>query len=872
MVEPAGFGLPLPDDCFCQLFERSADAILLIDGDVFIDCNPAAIALLGCTDKAQVQSLHPALLSPAVQPDGRSSFETANEMMAIALRQGSHRFEWMHHRMNGEDLWVEVLLTAIEWQGRTILHATWRDIGDRLQLEAQRQEVEKALQRSEQRMRLALKAAQTGIWEWNIATDHLEHFSDEAKHLFGLTDDTFDGTWATCAKAIHPEDVRRIEQAIESAIAGKTAYAADYRVIWPDGSIHWLAGRGDVLWSEDGKPLTMVGTVQDITPRKEAEEARRQSEERFQAFMDHSPTAAWMVSYEGQMLYINQTYLKMFTLPTPDVVGKSLFDLYPKEVAAEFLHNVQTVIHNRRLLATIEPIPLPDGTTGDSLVYKFPMSDGSGQQVVGGIAIDITDRKRAEEAIQDYADRQTLLNQLAHQIRNSLNLDTVLETTIQAVRNLLEIDYCGFCWVLPDADTPHWEIVQEAKNDHAPSLLGEYPLRLIGDSVVQQLIQQQMVWVDDTAQCSDPVFQALLTESGVQSVVLMPLRTHSQRIGCLIGDHFQQVRPWTERECDLLQSVATQLAIAIDQAELYAQSRAQSEELQHALQERQRTQAQMVQSEKMSSLGQLVAGIAHEINNPVNFIHGNLAHARNYVQDLLELMDLYQQEYLEPTPKITQYAEEIDLEFLREDLPKLLASMRVGTERIHEIVRSLRIFSRLDEAESKPVDIHDGIDSTLMILHNRLKARSGREEIRVVKEYGSLPPVECYAGQLNQVFMNILSNAIDALEERDQQRAIADQQAEPSTIRIKTQVLPDHQVSIHIIDNGTGILPSVRQRIFDPFFTTKSVGKGTGMGMSISYQIVTEKHGGTLECFSEPGQGTEFVIQIPISQAIAELS
>ncbi|HIK39226.1 PAS domain S-box protein [Thermoleptolyngbya sp. M55_K2018_002] len=872
MVEPAGFGLPLPEDCFCQLFERSADAILLIDGDVFIDCNPAAIALLGCTDKAQVQSLHPALLSPMVQPDGRPSFETANEMMAIALRQGSHRFEWMHHRMNGEDLWVEVLLTAIEWQGRTILHATWRDIGDRLQLEAQRQEVEKALQRSEQRMRLALKAAQTGIWEWNIATDHLEHFSDEAKHLFGLTDETFDGTWATCAKAIHPEDVMRIERAIESAIAGTTAYAADYRVIWPDGSIHWLAGRGDVLWSEDGKPLTMVGTVQDITPRKEAEEARRHSEERFQAFMDHSPTATWMVSYDGQMLYINQTYLKMFTLPTPDVVGKSLFDLYPEEVAAEFLHNVQTVIHNRRLLATIEPIPLPDGTIGDSLVYKFPMSDGSGQQVVGGIAIDITDRKRAEEAIQDYADRQTLLNQLAHQIRNSLNLDTVLETTIQAVRNLLEIDYCGFCWVLPEADTPHWEIVQEAKNDHAPSLLGEYPLRLVGDNVVQQLIQQQMVWVDDTAQCSDPVFQALLTESGVQSVVLMPLRTHSQRIGCLIGDHFQQVRPWTERERDLLQSVATQLAIAIDQAELYAQSRAQSEELQHALQELQRTQAQMVQSEKMSSLGQLVAGIAHEINNPVNFIHGNLAHARNYVQDLLELVDLYQQEYLEPTPKITQYAEEIDLEFLREDLPKLLASMRVGTERIHEIVRSLRIFSRLDEAESKPVDIHDGIDSTLMILHNRLKTRPGREEIRVIKEYGSLPPVECYAGQLNQVFMNILSNAIDALEERDQQRAIADQQAEPSTICIKTQVLPDHQVSIHIIDNGPGMLPSVRQRIFDPFFTTKSVGKGTGMGMSISYQIVTEKHGGTLECFSEPGQGTEFVIQIPISQAIAELS
>ncbi|GAB4467369.1 MAG: hypothetical protein OHK0037_24100 [Elainellaceae cyanobacterium] len=862
----------MPEDCFRQLFDRSADAILLLDGEVIIDCNPAAIALLGCTDKTQVRSLHLSMLSPAVQPDGRPSFDKANEMIAIALQRGGHRFEWMHRRMNGENFWVEVSLTAIEWQGRTVLHTVWRDIGDRLQLEAQRQEVEKALQRSEQRMRLALKAAQTGIWEWNIATDYLEHFSDEAKHLFGLTDDTFDGTWATCAKAIHPEDVARVERAIESSIAGKTTYAADYRVIWPDGSIHWLAGRGDVLLDDDGKPLSMVGTVLDITLRKEAEEARRRSEERFQAFMDHSPTAAWMVSNDGQMLYINQTYLKMFTLPTPDVVGKTLFDLYPSEVATEFLHNVQTVIRNRRMLATIEPIPLPDGTIGDSLVYKFPMSDGSGQQVVGGIAIDITDRKRAEAALQDYADRQTLLNQLASQIRNSLNLDTVIENTIRAVRNLLEIDYCGFCWVAPDADAPHWQIVQESKVESIPSLLGEYPLLLIGDEVTQQLVQQRIVWIDDTVQCNDPVFKTLLMESGVQSVVLVPLRTHSERVGCLISNQFRQVRPWTERERDLLQSVATQLAIAIDQAELYAQSRAQSEELQHALQELQRTQAQMVQSEKMSSLGQLVAGIAHEINNPVNFIHGNLSHARNYVQDLLELMDLYQQEYTTPAPKIVDYAEEIDLEFLREDLPRLLNSMRVGTERIHEIVRSLRIFSRLDEAESKPVDIHDGIDSTLMILHNRLKPRPGREEIQVIKEYGSLPPVECYAGQLNQVFMNILSNAIDALEERNQRRAIADQQAQPSAICIKTQVLPDQQVSIHIIDNGDGMPPSVQQRIFDPFFTTKPVGKGTGMGMSISYQIVTEKHGGTLECFSKPGQGTEFVIQIPICRAIAELS
>ncbi|BAS55322.1 integral membrane sensor signal transduction histidine kinase [Leptolyngbya boryana NIES-2135] len=303
---------------------------------------------------------------------------------------------------------------------------------------------------------------------------------------------------------------------------------------------------------------------------------------------------------------------------------------------------------------------------------------------------------------------------------------------------------------------------------------------------------------------------------------------------------------------------------ALQQSE--TQLKEKNQLLEQTLQKLQHSQTQMAQSEKMSSLGQLVAGVAHEINNPVNFIYGNLFHVQEYTQDLLNFVQLYQQHYPNPVPEIQAEAEQIDLEFLYTDLPKLVSSMRMGTDRIRQIVLSLRNFSRIDEADCKAVDLHEGIDSTLMILQHRLKARPERPEIELIKDYSTLPVVECYAGQLNQVFMNILVNAIDALDEFNAGRTFAEIQANPSQITIRTSVIDSKWVQIAISDNGTGIPEAIQCRIFDPFFTTKPIGKGTGMGMSISYQIITEKHGGKLTCFSTLGKGTEFVIQIPIHQ------
>ncbi|WP_103666384.1 ATP-binding protein [Pseudanabaena sp. BC1403] len=292
-----------------------------------------------------------------------------------------------------------------------------------------------------------------------------------------------------------------------------------------------------------------------------------------------------------------------------------------------------------------------------------------------------------------------------------------------------------------------------------------------------------------------------------------------------------------------------------------------TKELSTAIDSLKLTQVQLIQTEKMSSLGQLVAGVAHEINNPVNFIYGNLSHAANYIKDLLNLIGLYRKYYPHPDSSIQEESEAIDLEFLVEDLPNLLTSMKVGAERIQKIVLSLRNFSRMDEANLKPVDIHDGIDSTLMILQSRLKSKQDYPEIQIVKDYGDLPNVECYAGQLNQVFMNILANAIDAIEDNYDSLSSIDIKKNIGEIKIKTEVRESDYIKVTITDNAKGIPPEVQKRLFDPFFTTKPVGKGTGMGLSISFQVITEIHHGKLSCQSEIGEGTNFIIEIPIEQS-----
>ncbi|MBF2065401.1 MAG: response regulator [Calothrix sp. C42_A2020_038] len=317
------------------------------------------------------------------------------------------------------------------------------------------------------------------------------------------------------------------------------------------------------------------------------------------------------------------------------------------------------------------------------------------------------------------------------------------------------------------------------------------------------------------------------------------------------------------------------LNIELDQQKQKLEERVteRTAELSQALEELKQTQLQLVQTEKISSLGQMVAGVAHEINNPIGFISTNLYHASQYVRDLIQLIQVYREKFPQPGQEIEEIIESIDLDHISVDLPKLISSMKLGSDQIRGIMQSMRNYSRADGAEKKAVDIHEGIETTLMILQHRLKAQTFRPAIHVVKEYGNFPPVRCYPGQLNQVFMNLIANAIDAIDETIQENNWESDRGKyltPDTVLTAPLICicttaDKEYVTIQIGDNGKGMDLSVRDQIFNAFYTTKSEGKGTGLGLSISYQIITEKHGGTLECISSPNKGTEFIIQLPFS-------
>ena len=470
-----------------------------------------------------------------------------------------------------------------------------------------------------------------------------------------------------------------------------------------------------------------------------------------------------------------------------------------------------------------------------------------------------------------------VLKQVTNQIRSTLDLPTILQTIVREVRALLNTDRVIVFHFL---ETWEGKVVVEDVIDQSLSILGiVYHPNCFPVEYTYQYQAGRVRAINNILEAGlSPCHVEFLQNINVQANLVVPIRRSDHLWGLLVAHQCYSPRNWHTYELDLLLQLADQAAIAIHQAELYDKSciaadtaTQKAHQLELALDALQKTQSQLIQTEKMSSLGQLVAGIAHEINNPVNFIYGNISHVDEYAKNLLEILQFYQEDFPKATPRIGELIDDIDLEFLVEDLPKMLSSMKVGADRIRQLVLSLRNFSRLDEAERKPADIHEGLDNTLLILQHRLKEKSVSGAINVVKEYGDLPLVECYPGQLNQVFMNVLSNAIDALEHRDSQRSAQEIKSLPSLITIRTEVREQQEESnskpsvvIRISDNGPGMNEAVRTQIFNPFFTTKPVGKGTGLGLSISYQIVVEKHEGVLQCDAQPGKGSEFWIEIPI--------
>ncbi|MEG3843206.1 PAS domain S-box protein [Microcoleus sp. herbarium14] len=643
----------------------------------------------------------------------------------------------------------------------------------------------------------------------------------------GFSEEIIFGNPAQNLRGFHKDDC--------AVLAGETIHNPCDLTTVADGSIHIFDTQKVPLRDPDGNIFAVLAFAHDITERHQAQEAMRRSESRFRSLVANIPGVVYRwkcdfsTSFISDAVYLLAGYPAADFSSPPDRGGRTFASIIYPEDLAKVEATIRQGIENKQSYSLEYRLLAADSTIKWVWDKGSPVfaEDGS-VCCLDGVIFDISDRYGAEEALRQKTSELESVFLALPDLYFRLNADGIILDYLSGNSSDLYLSPEYFMGkriidVLPATAASQFELAMLEVSESRTPVNIEYSLPM---------------------PAGEEIFEARLLPFNSNQLIVI-------------------ARNITNRK----------------QAE--SQLKHKNHQLEQTLKQLGRTQAQLIQAEKMSSLGQLVAGIAHEINNPVSFIYGNIIHASEYAQNLLQLCSLYQEHYPEPVSAIEEFAEQIEVEFMKEDFPHLLKSIETGADRIREIVLSLRNFSRLEESDLKRVNIHEGIDSALLILQHKLKENGRNRQIEIVKEFGQLPLIQCYAGQLNQVFMNIVSNAIDALADVRNRKlelagaADAQRQNFPSlplgcdalpSIRIRTEVLENNRVAIAISDNGPGMAESVKYRVFDPFFTTKPVGKGTGLGLSISYQIVVERHGGTLRCVSAPGGGTEFAIEIPIRQ------
>ena len=632
------------------------------------------------------------------------------------------------------------------------------------------------------------------------------------------------------ASIIHPEDKNTIALILQTNLAQKSSYHLEYRIQREVGVWIWVSEKGKGLFDEEGNLICLNGIISEQRDRGESDTNATELSTRLTTILESISDFVSLHDATGRFIYINRVGRKLLELrEDEDITNLQMGDFWTSKSLEIILRECLPKAEKNDLWRGETELRTRQGEIIPvSQVIMAHKSMTGEVEIFSSIVRDLREQLEVEKALR--------LSETKN--RNLLTVipDVIFQLNQQG--NFLEYRMPPRCNSLD----PHLSYFLE--EDISPN-------DILGKSIEALFPQELAQWIRHYLELT------LKTGQPQSGEYLWPIKSANYGTETHWNHYEARYIPSGNNEVlVMVRDITSRKRVEAELRIAQVKERERSLQLEHTLKTLQKAQSQLIQAEKMSALGRIVAGISHEINNPLNFIYGNIDYATSSITDILKLVEAYQKYHPNTCEEIQELSEFIDLPFIKKDLPKLLLSMKMGVHRIQEIVRATRNFSRMDESEKKFVNLHEGLDSTLQILQYRLKSSTCKQGIQLIKNYGELPKIECYAGLINQVFMNILDNGIDALEN-------SKNQTKNPTIVITTQLL-EERVIIKIGDNGSGITPEVQKHIFDPFFTTKPVGKGTGLGLAISYEIVVEKHQGRLYCLSTPEEGTEFIIELPL--------